>query len=361
MRKVDMYMAKDKVMDMDMEFDFDGLMGEVFGNKVTKVKLNPTIQGKRIAIYSPSNNVGKTRQASRFCKNTIFIPFEEGLNAISNGNALRTSSWADFRSHVSKLVNNKKLTAALEQGQEIGIVLDGMETMALFCKQYICDMAGKTKIQDIPHGGGWSAYETEMFEQITKISKTGFTLIFIGHAKPSKEDEGYMDFACDRRTSKPIKDLCDLCFYVEGNGVDEETGEVIPSSAWLNEHKGENGFFARSRFSMIKSYYEVFDAEIIKQAIYDGIVAQAEAEGAEIVSFKEAQDIYDSTFTLTYEEAMKAIYDMLDKCDELGKTEDADNILLSYVPTIEDVETLTKKQMQTIQSIHDELEELLAE
>ena len=58
---------------------------------------------------------------------------------------------------------------------------------------------------------------------------------------------------------------------------------------------------------------------------------------------------------------MKAIYDMLDKCDELGKTEDADNILLSYVPTIEDVETLTKKQMQTIQSIHDELEELLAE
>ena len=54
MRKVDICMAKDKVMDMDMEFDFDGLMGEVFGNKVTKVKLNPTIQGKRIAIYSPS-------------------------------------------------------------------------------------------------------------------------------------------------------------------------------------------------------------------------------------------------------------------------------------------------------------------
>lgn len=351
-------MAKDNVMD----FNFDDLMGEVFGSKVTKVKLNPSIQGKRIAIFSPDNNVGKTRQASRFCKNTIFIPFEEGLNAISNGNALKTSNWADFRSHATKLVNNKKLISALEQGQEIGIVLDGMETMALFCKQYICDQAGKTKIQEIPHGGGWSAYETEMFEQITKISKSGFTLIFIGHAKPSKdEDEGYMDFACDRRTSKPIKDICDFCFYVEGNGVDSETGEVIPSSAWLNEHKGENGFFARSRFNKVQPFYEVFDAEIIKQAIYEGIVAQAEEEGAELVSFKEAQDIYESSFTLTYEEAMQGIYDMLDECDAKGMTQDADGVLLNYVSSVEDIENLTKKQMQTIQSIHDELEQLLSQ
>lgn len=79
--------VKENELLVEDEFNFDDLMSEVFGNKVTKVKLNPTMAGKKVTIYSPSNNVGKTRQASRFCDYTIFIPFEEGLNAITRGNA----------------------------------------------------------------------------------------------------------------------------------------------------------------------------------------------------------------------------------------------------------------------------------
>ena len=143
----------------EMEFDFDELLADVFGNKVTKVKLNPTLAGKKITIYSPSNNVGKTKQASMLCDYTIFIPFEEGLNAITRGSALKTASWADFKGHVAKLLGNSKMSKLLRSDKTVGIVLDGMETMAMYCKQYICDVNNKSKITDIPHGGGWSQYE----------------------------------------------------------------------------------------------------------------------------------------------------------------------------------------------------------
>ena len=85
-------MAREKQMEAmeneEMDFDFDELIGEVFGSSVTKAKLNPHLAGKQIIFYG-SNSLGKTKQASRLSRNTLFIPFEAGTNAISNGNILR--------------------------------------------------------------------------------------------------------------------------------------------------------------------------------------------------------------------------------------------------------------------------------
>ncbi len=345
----------------DMDFDFDDLLAEVFGNKVTKVKLNPTLAGKKITIYSPSNNVGKTKQASMLCDYTIFIPFEEGLNAITRGSALKTASWADFKGHVAKLLNNPKMSKLLRSDKTVGIVLDGMETMAMYCKQYICDVNNKSKISDIPHGGGWSQYEAEMFSQVNKLSKTGFTLIFIGHGKPSKDDGDYMDFACDWRTGKPIRDISDFVFYVESNGVDEN-GNVIPSSAYLAEHlPDENnvGFFARSRFNQVQLFFEEWDAKVVKQAIYDGIVKQAEIEGAELVGFEEAFEQYESSFDIPFDEAKERIFDMLDALDEAELSDEADAIVLEYFSDVDELKNIKSNQKQTVQALYEHLEQAL--
>ena len=354
-----MCMAKDKVMDMDMEFDFDGLIGDVFGSSVVKAKLSPQLAGKQIIFYG-SNSLGKSKQASRLSPNTLYIPFEAGTNAISNGNILKTSSWADFRKYVRTLTTNKKMLQAIENGQTLVLVCDGLEVAAMMAKQWVCDQHNVETIQKIPHGAGWSAYEKEVLEQVTKLSKSGFCVVWIGHAGYSKESEyeNYLDIKAEWRVSAPIKNSADFCFYIEGNGVDDD-GNVIPSSAYLAEHKGENGFFARSRFSYVQNYFPVFDAEIIKQAIYDGIVAQAEAEGAEIVTFQEAKEMYETDFELNHEEALDRIYDMLDECDEKGIGQDADDILLKYLDNVDQVKELGKRQMLTIQSIHDELTHLL--
>lgn len=122
----------------------------------------------------------------------------------------------------------------------------------------------------------------------------------------------------------------------------------------------EWGFFARSRFPYVQTFFEEWDADIVRQAIYDGIVKQAEVEGAQLVGFAEVAEKYQSTFTLTYEDAMNQIFEMLEECDGKGLTEKADDVLLQYLDKADDVNNLKEKQMQTIQSIHDELEHLLS-
>ena len=61
----------------------------------------------------------------------------------------------------------------------------------------------------------------------------------------------------------------------------------------------------------------------------------------------------------SYEEAIEKVFDLLDECDEKGLSEDADSILLAHLDDVNQVKNLTKKQMQTIQVIYDELTHLL--
>ena len=272
-------MAKDNVMDFNLEeFDFESLSSEIFGDNVTTAKLNPDLQGKIFAVYG-ANNSGKTTQCAKFVKFSYIIPFERGVNALGKGTQiLKTSNWADAKKHTRMLTTNKKLLAALKAGVTIGVILDGLENMSVFAKQYICDQAGVEKFSKAgAHGSQWEEYANEIFNMVTKLSQCGYTLFFIGHSAESKEESDYFDFACDKRTGKPVKDVADFVFYLETNGVDAD-GNVIPSSAYLAEHKPTDelpGFFARCRFPYVQKFFEEWNAEIVKQAIYDGIVEQA--------------------------------------------------------------------------------------
>ena len=345
------------------EFDFEALSKDIFGNDVTTAKLNPDIQGKIFAVIG-GNNTGKTTQCARMVKNCFLLPLEKGTNALGKGTQiLRTSNWADVRKHVARLTNDKMLLKALRHGVPIGVIIDGLENASLFAKRFICDQAGVDKFAKAgAHGSQWDEYAQEIFWMVTKLSQCGYTLFFIGHVAESKEDADYLDFACDKRTAKPIKDVADFVIYVESNGVDDE-GNVIPSSAYMAEHlPDENnvGFFARCRFPYVQTRFKEWDAEVVKQAIYDGIVKQAEIEGAELVSFDEVEEKYSTTFEFdNYKDALDKVFDLLDEADDKGMSEEADNIILTYCDSVEAVKELGAKQMQTIQSIHDELKYLL--
>lgn len=358
-------MAKDNVMDFNLEeFDFESLSSEIFGDNVTTAKLNPDLQGKILAVYG-ANNAGKTTQCAKFVKFSYIIPFERGVNALGKGTQiLKTSNWADAKKHTRMLTTNKKLLAALKAGVTIGVILDGLENMSVFAKQYICDQAGVEKFSKAgAHGSQWEEYANEIFNMVTKLSQCGYTLFFIGHSAESKEESDYFDFACDKRTGKPVKDVADFVFYLETNGVDGE-GNVVPSSAYLAEHKPTNefpGFFARCRFPYVQKFYQEWDAEVVKQAIYDGIVEQAKVEGAELVGFAEVQAKYESTFVMTLDEVKEAIFNRLDELDAKKMTQQADDVLLSYLDSPDDIEKLTSKQMQTAQSILNDLDALLGE
>ena len=354
-------MANEMTFNLD-DFDFEELASDIFGDDVTTAKLNPDLQGKVILVYG-ANNTGKTRQAASLVKNSFLIPLEQGTNALGGKTQiLRTAGWADAKKHVRKLTTNKKLLAALKAGATIGVIIDGLDNIPLLVKEYICNQAGVDKFSQAgAHGSQWENYANEVFYFFNKLTSVGFTIIGIGHPYEGKDNSGYLDLLDDKRAIKPIKDVADFTFYVESNGVDDE-GNVIPSSAYLAEHKPTEtsfGFFARSRFPYVQTFFEEWSADIVRQAIYDGIVKQAEIEGAELVGFSEVVEKYESTFQLDFDDAMNKIFDFLDEADERNLSEDADNILLQYVNDVSEVNKLTKKQMAVVQSIFDELKELL--
>lgn len=345
------------------DFNFEEIAGDIFGDDVTTAKLNPDLQGKVILIYG-ENNTGKTKQAANMVQKSFLIPLEQGTNALGGGTQiLRTGGWADAKKHARKLATNKTLLAALKAGVAIGIIIDGVDNIPLLVKQYICNAAGVEKFSQAgAHGSQWETYANEVFYFFNSLLSVGYTIIGIGHPYESKEDAGYLDLLDDKRAIKPIKDAADFTFYVEASGQVDENGRVVPSHAYLAKHapsETEWGFFARSRFPYVPTYFEEWDAEIVKQAIYDGIVEQARIEGAQLVTFEEVAEKYQSTFSLSYEEAMNEIFTMLDTCDEKGLTEKADDVLLQYLDKADDVNNLKEKQMQVIQSIHNELEVLL--
>lgn len=344
------------------DFNFEELAADVFGNSVTTAKLDPSLQGKVVLIYG-ANNTGKTKQAANMVPNSFIIPLERGTNAIgTKAQILRTSGWADAKKHARTLTTNKKLLAALRAGATIGVIIDGLDNIPLLVKQYICDEAGVDKFSQAgAHGAQWEAYANEVFYFFNKLTSVGYTIIGIGHPYEGKDNSGFLDLLDDKRAIKPIKDVADFTFYVQSNGVDDE-GKVIPSSAYLAEHlptDNSYGFFARSRFPYVQLFFEEWNATIVKQAIHDGIVKQAEIEGAELVTFDQVIAKYESSFDLSYEEAIEKVFDLLDECDEKGLSEDADSILLAHLDDVNQVKNLTKKQMQTIQVIYDELTHLL--
>ena len=359
-------MAREKRQEVEFDlenFNFAELSSDVFGNAVTTAKLNPDLQGKIFAIYG-ENNTGKTTQAAKMVQNSFLIPAEQGANALGKGTQiLKTSGWADIRKHTRTLTTNKKLLAALQAGITIGVIIDGIDNLPLFIKQYVSDQAGVEKFQKAgSHGGQWEDYSNEMFWFVTTLTQVGYTLFFIGHPHESKSEPGLLDLIDDKRVAKPIKNVCDFVIYLEDNGSDEENN-VVRSSAYLTTHKPTEdayGFFARSRFPYVQTFFEEWDAEVVRQAIYDGIVKQAEVEGAELVGFAEVSEKYETTFDLSFDDAMDSIYEMLDTCDEKGLGETADDILLAYIDSPDDIKNLTKRQMQTVQAIYDELVDLLA-
>ena len=64
---------------------------------------------------------------------------------------------------------------------------------------------------------------------------------------------------------------------------------------------------------------------------------------------------------MTLDEVKEAIFNRLDELDAKEMTQQADDVLLTYLNSPDDIEKLTSKQMQTAQSILDDLDALLGE
>lgn len=320
---------------------------DIFAPQVSVVAKG--LEGKVITIYG-SNNLGKTKQATRM-KKPYYFPFEKGLNAISGVPFLPINSWSDFKKITKQFAKNTEKAKEMYQT----LIIDEVEAMAKYCAKYVCGQFGVERIKDGNSGYGlWNEYETELWEEINKLLGLGFTLVFIAHQETDKE--GKIRPKGNKRALGPVIDNSDVVVHLQSNGVDEE-GKVIKSSAYFAE---TNEFFARSRFDHIDTYLEEFTAENLEEVIVEAIKRQEEAEGVKAVSFEEQKTTYTSD-ALDYDELMEQIkaagiaLTKADRGDELAA------VVEKHLGVGKKVTECKKNQIEVMSVILDDLKDLLDE
>ena len=338
---------------MAISSDLLSLVETTFRDKAKVSKITTDLRGKIITIYG-YNNLGKTYQASKF-KNPVFIPFEEGLNGIGGAIVLKANKWSDFTGHLRTL-SGKKWCNILEK-EQITIICDGMETMGRWCRDYIIEKFGATSIKTGNKGYGlWQEYQDEMFNQVNKLLKLGFTVVFLGHEKFDKDKDKFV-IEGDERNIAPMRNNSDYVVYLKSNGIDDE-GNPIHSSGYLAE---TDEFFARCRNIYTERYIEDFTAENLEKVIIAGLIKEKEMSGQkDDIDYKAQREIYEGEEP-THEELKESIGELFTRFEEIDKLEEYADIVAEHLGEDVTVSESTKKQLQPLMRIKQDLEELLEE
>lgn len=312
------------------------------------------LEGKSFLIYG-SNSLGKTAQAVRMSKPFV-IATESGLNATVGVAYNRVNSWADFK----KLVKQFTSKATVDKARELydTIIIDELYASALLCQDYIQTVigGGALTLGDTVEGGKvnlYQAYEKEFFKMVNTLLSCNYTVVFIGH---EQEKDGKMYPKGDKRSVDPVKDFVDYVIYLRSNGVDDE-GKVIPSSAYLAE---TDEFFARSRFDTTPTYLPVWSAEALEEAVNMGIEGKEKESGVKAVSYAE-QKAQNTSVSYDYDEVMDKLQEVGQRFAGAGKMEDLTEIVEDTLGKGKKVSECTKKQLDAMVIILDNLEERASE
>lgn len=308
------------------------------------------LEGKSFLIYG-SNSLGKTAQCVRMSKPFV-IATESGLNATVGVAYNRVNSWADFK----KLVKQFTSKATVDKARALydTIIIDELYASALLCQDYIQTVigGGALTLGDTVEGGKvnlYQAYEKEFFKMVNTLLSCNYTVVFIGH---EQEKDGKMYPKGDKRSVDPVKDFVDYVIYLKSNGVDDE-GKVIPSSAYLAE---TNEFFARSRFDTTPTYLPVWSAEALEEAVNMGIEGKEKESGVKAVTYAE-QKAQNTSITYNYDEVMDMLQEVGQRFAGAGKMEDLTEIVEETLGRGKKVSECTKKQLDAMIIILDNLQE----
>lgn len=317
---------------------------DIFNPQVSKVAKG--LEGKTIFIYG-GNNLGKTYQAARFSK-PFFIACESGLNAIANVKYNRVNSWADFKKLVKQFTSKQTVDKARELYDTI--VIDEVYASSIFCQDYVIATYGEGALS-LGDGQGkvnlYQMYEKEMFRTINTLLSCDYTVVFIGHAL---EKDGYTSPKGDKRLLNPLIDNSDFVVYLTSNGVDEN-GKVIPSTAHFAE---TDTFFARSRFTECVTEVTPFTAENLEKAIIDAIEAEEKNSGVAAVEYDEQKE-QNTSKTYAYEELMDMLQEVGGRFASSGNMDTLTEIVEETLGAGKKVSECTKKQIDAMTLIYDDL------
>jgi hypothetical protein len=323
------------------------ITADIFNPQVSAVAKG--LEGKTIMIYG-GNNLGKTYVASHL-SNPFFIACESGLNAISGVKYNRVNSWADFKRLIKQFTNKATVDKAREMYDTI--VIDEVYASSILCQDFCITTYGKGALTlgDTQKGEAnlYQMYEKEYFRMINLLLSCDYTVVFIGHAQ---ERDGFVSPKGDKRCLNPIVDNCDFVIYLTSNGVDENN-KVIKSSGHLAE---TNEYFARSRFEYCPTLIEEFTAENLEKTIVAAIEGEEKFNGSQVVSYDE-QKAKNTSVAYDYDEIMEQLQNIGQRFADVNKMETLTEIVEDTLGAGKKVSECTKKQIDAMMIILDNLKD----
>lgn len=320
---------------------------DIFNPNVTVMAKG--LAGKSMLIYG-GNSLGKTAQSVRMSKPFV-IAAESGLNATSNIPYARITSWAQFIKIVKQFTDKGTVDKAREMYDTI--IIDEMYAVSLLCQDYVIATYGNGALTLGDSEGKvnlYQAYEKQFFKAVNLLLSCDYTVVFIGHAQQDKN--GYITPKGDKRCVDPIRDFVDYVIYLESNGVDENNN-VINSSAYLAE---TDRFFARSRFKYTPTYIKEFTAENLEKAIIEGIEKEEQINGIKTVTYAE-QKAQNTADTIDYDATMEALQDIGMRFAESNNMDILTEIVENTLGVGKKVTECTKKQIDAMCIILDDLKD----
>ena len=138
--------------------------------------------------------------------------------------------------------------------------------------------------------------------------------------------------------------------FIAPNGVDEK-GQVIKSSAYFAQ---TDKFFARSRYDYMVTSIPEFTIGALEKALADGIAAQEKAEGVQSVAFEQLKE-QNTAEKLSFEDLMMEVQVLGEKMFSNGNFDIATEIIENTLGPGKKVSDCTKKQVESVAIIRDDL------
>ena len=195
-------------------------------------KINANMKSKFFFFYG-EQGTWKTTVASQF-PNALLAGFEIGYQFIDGVRAVPMTSWSDMKDLY------RQLKTPQAKAMYDTIIFDTISNAYQMCYKYVCGQLGINDPGEAPFGKGWRSIKEE-FSIIKEISRLGYGLVFIAHAKETevindktKETTIKIKSDLDSTPSAMIDDLCDFVFYVRKETEEDGTENVYAYSDLSN-------------------------------------------------------------------------------------------------------------------------------
>src|SRR5690606_8998484 len=116
----------------------------------------------------------------------LLVAFERGYKALDGIYAEDIDEWEEFQDLVEDLVTEKDEVPFKILAFDTVDIMGKLASNYVLKKQGIKDKKRYTAMADLAYGKGYDLLENEMGEQISKLERAGYALIFITHDKDRK-------------------------------------------------------------------------------------------------------------------------------------------------------------------------------